>query len=98
MSKVNLTDDDVVSMEPEYNFTGISTSTCEELINAVGELIFEHSSLARDDSDNWVKDGIPCKALLASPGGGWQKGRLRFRLEFIPDTPVSPLDDLRNNL
>jgi hypothetical protein len=54
-------------------------------------------------------NGMPCEILRVS-GGGWQKGKLRFRLEFIPDEPAafeqpkpvrqksSPLDDLRSEL
>lgn len=46
--------------------------------------------------------------VLRLQGGGWQKGKLRFRLEFIPDNPEafieqpspepSHLDDLRSDL
>jgi hypothetical protein len=53
-------------------------------------------------------EGRECEILLTK-GGGWQKGRFRFRLEFIPDNPqvfegtatsisddsISRLDDLR---
>jgi hypothetical protein len=56
----------------------------------------------------WFTDkGVEIE-ILRTKGGGWQKGRLRFRLEFIPDDPEafidqlspepSPLDDLRSDL
>ncbi|WP_414574112.1 KGK domain-containing protein [Nostoc sp. CCY 9925] len=55
--------------------------------------------------------GIQCE-VLREQGGGWQKGKIHFRLEFIPEKAkvseqevpivtselVSPLDDLRSNL
>lgn len=61
---------------------------------------------------NWMGDGVD-GSLLLSEGGGWQKGRFRLRMEFIPNQPKaspkppddslslqpqSPLDDLRANL
>lgn len=50
--------------------------------------------------------GVPVEILRTS-GDGWQKGKLRLRLEFIPDNPEafvneleqsSTLDDLRADL
>ncbi|MBE9119185.1 hypothetical protein IQ249_25375 [Lusitaniella coriacea LEGE 07157] len=42
---------------------------------------------------NWNKkdvllfsDGVSAELLPVS-GGGWQKGKLRLRLEFVPDSP-----------
>ncbi|WP_052331541.1 KGK domain-containing protein [Calothrix sp. PCC 7507] len=61
---------------------------------------------------HWFKEGgLKCQVLPVD-GGGWHKGQLRFRMEFIPDdpesffknasakeeTPHSPLADLRSNL
>lgn len=58
----------------------------------------------------WFSEGCKCE-ILRTKGGGWQKGKLRFRLEFIPDNPEafiepaysvekppSPLEDLRSDL
>lgn len=53
----------------------------------------------------WFEEGgIECEVLQVE-GGGWQKGKIRFRMEFIPETapalpqdPNSPLADLRSNL
>lgn len=97
MSKVNLTDDDVLSVSTDLSFTEGSTSTGAELMDIVQEWVERHSNLDETQSAYWVKDGVICKVLLAA-GGGWQKGKIRLRLEFTPDTPASPLDDLRNNL
>ena len=57
------------------------------------------------------EEGYKCE-ILSSNGGGWQKGRFRFKIEFIPENPEaflknstiktekidSPLDDLRLQL
>ncbi|HBE18503.1 MAG TPA: KGK family protein [Cyanobacteria bacterium UBA11149] len=56
----------------------------------------------------WWDEGIDCEVLTCD-GKGWQKGKVRLALEFIPDEPEveeisvsnqlflpeSPLDDLR---
>jgi len=41
-------------------------------------------------------EGLECEVLR--PGSNWQKGKVRLCLEFCPDQPESPLDDLRQNL
>ncbi|MEH2374023.1 KGK domain-containing protein [Nostoc sp.] len=65
------------------------------------------------EHDWFSEGGCRCKVLqVKGKGGGWQKGRFRFRLEFIPDDPEaflknsptepektqSPLDDLGSPL
>lgn len=42
------------------------------------------------------EQGISCEMLR--PGANWQKGKVRIRLEFCPDEPVSPLDDIRHSI
>lgn len=47
-----------------------------------------------------LEDGGECQ-VLKSNGGGWKTGKIRIRIEFIPDQaepPQSPLDDLRAEL
>lgn len=39
------------------------------------------------------EQGISCEVLR--PGAKWQKGKVRITLEFCPDEPESPLDDIR---
>ena len=40
--------------------------------------------------------GLSCEVLR--PGANWQKGKVRIRLEFCPDEPESPLDDIRQTI
>lgn len=35
----------------------------------------------------WLGKGIECQTLSIN-GGGWKKGRVRLRLEYIPDEPT----------
>ncbi|MEH2300001.1 MAG: KGK domain-containing protein [Nostoc sp.] len=77
-------------------------------MGAISSWIGKHSG----SEQQWFSEqGCKCEFLLTT-GGGWQKGRFRFRLEFIPDNPEaflknspledekpqSPLDDLRSQL
>jgi len=41
-------------------------------------------------------EGLPCEVL--KPCSNWQKGKVKLRLEFCPDEPISPLDDIRQSL
>lgn len=41
-------------------------------------------------------EGLPCEIL--KPCSNWQKGKVKLRLEFCPDEPISPLDDIRQSL
>lgn len=41
-------------------------------------------------------EGLPCEVLR--PGSNWRKGKVKLCLEFCPDEPISPLDDIRKSL
>ncbi|MEH2207494.1 MAG: KGK domain-containing protein [Nostoc sp.] len=106
--QIFLSDEDVVSMAQDANLTGASTSTGEELMQRLKYLVYRNSNLQEDKASDWLVNGANCKLLLAQ-GGGWQKGKIRIRFEFVPDKPTptkpliptnsaSPLDDLRSHL
>ncbi|RCJ25712.1 hypothetical protein A6S26_15355 [Nostoc sp. ATCC 43529] len=106
--QIILSNEDVVSMAQDANFSGASTSTGEELMERLKYLVHRNTNLQKDKAEAWVANGLNCKLLLAQ-GGGWQKGKIRIRFEFVPDKPtptrslistnsVSPLDDLRSHL
>ncbi|MFN6464915.1 MAG: KGK domain-containing protein [Nostoc sp. DedVER02] len=107
-NQIFLSDEDVVSMAQDANLVGASTSTGEELMERLKYLVYKNTSLQEDKASAWATNGVNCKLLLAQ-GGGWQKGKIRIRFEFIPDKPTStkpviptnstsPLDDLRSHL
>ncbi|MEH1901910.1 KGK domain-containing protein [Nostoc sp.] len=106
--QIILSDEDVLSMAQDANFTEASTSTGEELMETMANLLFNNTGLQKDTAEAWAANGLNCKVLLAQ-GGGWQKGKIRIRFEFVPDKPTptkpliptnstSPLDDLRSHL
>lgn len=80
MNQNALDDEDVVSMNPSENFAKTSTSKVVEIKSAyVNDWLNKYNS-------NWGYDGIMCQVLSVS-GGGWRKGKIRLRMEFIPDEP-----------
>ncbi|MBW4644770.1 MAG: hypothetical protein KME23_17705 [Goleter apudmare HA4340-LM2] len=91
MSSFELNDDDVISMEmPDFG-TGF-TFKFSELKQKVREFANQENknSSYQNAKVKWFTEaGAKCE-ILSTQGGGWQKGRLRFRLEFIPDKPPTP--------
>ncbi|WP_138500924.1 KGK domain-containing protein [Nostoc sp. PA-18-2419] len=103
--EIVLDNDDVVCFGAEdYSFSKAPTATVNEIKSSLLKTwLAGHLS-------GWIGNGIACKVLLVR-GGGWQAGRVRFRLEFMPNEPKvsrkepsstseskSPLDDLRSDL
>ncbi|MBL1199127.1 MAG: hypothetical protein FWK04_08575 [Nostoc sp. GBBB01] len=106
---MDLNNDDAVFMsDPDFQ-TG-TTFKVSELKEKVRSFVNQETKGNYISSKlRWFSEGGAKCEVLRLEGGGWQKGRLRFRLEFIPDEPVqsqslvptassSPLDDLRSNL
>ncbi|MEI1375974.1 KGK domain-containing protein [Nostoc sp. UHCC 0926] len=103
--EIYLDNDDVVCFDAaDYSLANAQTAKVNEIKSSLLKTWFaSHLS-------SWISGGMPCRVLLAQ-GGGWQVGKVRFRLEFIPkepkvpqqkpvttDEPVSPLADLRSHL
>ncbi len=82
MSQLNLNDDDVVDMMSAFNFARTYLSTFAQLKQGLRELV-------QPVSTKWLDNGVECK-ILRTTGGGWQKGKLRLRIEFVPDEPEAP--------
>lgn len=66
----------------------------------VGEIIAKMRQVLPGSDElkqKWLDEGQSCEIL--KPGAKyWQKGKVRISLEFCPDEPESPLDDLRHQL
>lgn len=85
--------DDVVSVGSDETYL-VSHTTFK-----VAELLkLMRDSTARSERQKgWFGEGIDCEIL--KPGAkSWQKGKVRVILEFCPDEPESPLDDIRQQL
>lgn len=103
---IYLDEDDVVctGTSTSSNFGLGTTFKLNELLkSAILWIITVNNSCAA--YSNWLKtEGVKCQ-VLRKDGGGWQSGKVRFRVEFVPDNPPvspkdlnSPLADLRTNL
>lgn len=86
---MDLQDSDVIHMESSENLGSGSTSRISEIRKDI-----EHRFSYQQQ---WVsEDGAECELL--QEGGKWQKGRIRLKLEFVPDKEESPLDEFRSDL
>jgi hypothetical protein len=85
MSKVELNDDDVISMEANWSLLGTSTFKVSQIIQCLKDRVGA-SIIGR-----WFVEGAECE-VLSPRGGGWQKGKIRIHFEFIPDEPTSVED------
>lgn len=92
--KIVLSKDDVVSLNNHEDKTWISHHTfkTEEFLNNLSHKVDGN----REKQKRWTNEGIECSIL--TPNQGWQKGKIRLCVEFIPDNPESALDEFRQNL
>ncbi|MBE8990644.1 KGK domain-containing protein [Nostoc sp. LEGE 12450] len=109
-SKLGLSEDDVITIQSK-DFGLETMSKISVLIQAITRWSAQNKSNVGSEAQWFVEQGISCE-ILRTVGGGWQKGRFRIRLQFIPDNPEaflktslpedekpqSPLDDLRSHL
>lgn len=111
-SPQTLNDTDVVSLR--YDDEGIvldaKTYRAEEFLKKLAVFFDQNFKTSLQYCTNWCTTGILCEAL--TPGNPWRKGKVRLRLEFIPDEPepqaileahseqesASPLDDIRQSI
>ncbi|MEH2154776.1 KGK domain-containing protein [Nostoc sp.] len=108
--KLGLTNDDVIALtSADYGLEKMTK--LGQLIQAIEQWSNKNSNNKGSESQWFFDQGRNCE-ILRTTGGGWQKGRFRIRLEFIPDNPEaflqesaqkedkpeSPLDDLRSQL
>jgi len=67
-----------------------------EFIDALAQAISEREPEWLEENEGWFSDGLECEALRFSTQG-WQRGRVRIRLEFAPDTPRASLPERRSS-
>ncbi|MBW4474521.1 MAG: KGK domain-containing protein [Stenomitos rutilans HA7619-LM2] len=64
-----------------------------EFIDALAQAISDRESDWSDENEGWFGEGLPCEALrFGTPG--WQRGRVRIRLEFVPETSKPKMLDV----
>ncbi|MDZ8096705.1 MAG: KGK domain-containing protein [Nostoc sp. DedQUE05] len=106
--ELGLSEDDVVSVYGSWFGLKERMTKLSEMMSFLSSW---GSKDMRDTNPWFTEKGGECE-ILRTKGGGWQKGRFRIRLEFVPDDPKSffkdfpreddkpqsPLADLRSQL
>lgn len=78
-----LDDDEVLFVSVGRVLMSNPTFKVGEFIDALAQAINEQEATWSDDNEGWFGDGLNCEALRFGTKG-WQKGRVRIRLEFCP--------------
>lgn len=83
-------------------FFSVIASTLHENLRSKGIDINSGTYIANAKTANhakWFREGIDCE-ILQPNSPGWKKGKIRLKvvLEFHPDEPESPLDDVRQEI
>jgi hypothetical protein len=87
MSNFNLNDDDVVQMNRTESFVDASTF----VVRQARIRLVDAKNVIGGDMNAWAGEGVKCEILR--PGERWQKGKVRLRLEFVPDEPTPEESD-----
>jgi KGK domain len=87
--KEGLDIDDVVSLKDTESLLGMPNPTfkikefCKFLTSKINQ------------KTKW-EEGVEAEVLAA--GKGWRKGKVKLTMQFIPDEPESPLDEIRKTM
>jgi KGK domain len=87
-----LYDDEVLFVDRGRVLMSNPTFKVSEFLDALAELVNEREADWTEDSEGWFSDGLPCESLRFN-GSGWQRGRVRIRLEFLPANPPQQLPE-----
>ncbi|NJP11116.1 MAG: KGK domain-containing protein [Leptolyngbyaceae cyanobacterium RU_5_1] len=66
-----------------------------EFLDALAQAISDREDDWADENEGWFGDGLECEALRFN-AQGWQRGRVRIRLEFSPEEPRGRLPERRS--
>jgi len=80
--------DDVITIQPKWNYMGCPTFKAAELVQKLAN----HVTRSVDDQQEWFFDGVECEVL--SPKQDWRKGKIKITIEFIPEESNQPDPDL----
>jgi KGK domain len=72
------------------------TFKVSEFLDALAQLVSEREDDWSDDTEGWFSDGLDCEVLRFS-NQGWQRGRVRLRLEFCPDPAPKLLQESKRS-
>jgi hypothetical protein len=80
-----LNNDEVLYVRSGSVLMSNGTFKAREFLDALAQLVSEREDEWSDDQEGWFNErGLNCEALRFG-NQGWQRGRVRIRMEFIPD-------------
>lgn len=89
---VPLDDDEVVYIRSGRILLDNPTFKVGELLDALAQLVSDREADWSEEHEAWFSEGSDCEVLRLS-GAGWQRGRIRLRVEFSPDRVQERLPD-----
>jgi hypothetical protein len=91
-----LKDDDVLQA-PATGILNQQTFSTKEFMQGIRMLL---GSKLGSGVEKWLGEGVACRLLRADGSEGWQPGKVRVRLEFVPDEtqPEKLLDEYNRTL
>jgi hypothetical protein len=87
-----LDDDEVVFINSGRILLDNPTFKVGELLDALAQLVSDREADWSEDHEGWFADGADCEVLRLN-GSGWQRGRIRLRVEFSPSKIQERLPD-----
>ncbi|MBE9177395.1 KGK domain-containing protein [Oculatella sp. LEGE 06141] len=78
-----LGDDEVLYVNFGRILMANPTFKVSELLDALAQLVSEREVDWSEETEGWFGDGLECEALRVG-NQGWQRGKVRIRLEFCP--------------
>ncbi|MGA7934609.1 MAG: KGK domain-containing protein [Kovacikia sp.] len=79
-----LNDDEVLFISVGRVLMTNPTFKVGEFIDALAQAISDREEDWIEENEGWFGDGLTCEALRFGKNG-WQRGKVRIRLEFSPD-------------
>ena len=90
-----LSDDEVLFIRAGRIVMANPTFKVSEFLDALAQLISEQEPEWSEEQEGWFTDrGASCEVLRFT-SQGWQRGRVRIRLEFCPERPPKLLRESR---
>jgi hypothetical protein len=84
-----LDDDEVLFVSVGRVLMTNPTFKVGEFIDALAQAISDREQDWDDANEGWFGNGLECEALRFGTRG-WQRGKVRIRLEFCPDQDPAP--------
>ena len=87
-----LGDDEVIFVRSGRILMPNPTFKVSELLDSLAQAVSEREEDWTEESEGWFGAGLPCEVLRFG-NQGWQRGRVRIRIEFCPEKQPKLLRD-----